>query len=67
MMGAWSDALEAQHMNEAIAYLPLFGTLGALMLIAAFSTPLIAKLGAPDDTAIHPMSEISPATMEPMV
>ena len=67
IMGAWSDALGAQRMHEPIAYLPLFGTLGALMLIAAFSTPLIAKLGVADENAINPMSEISPATMEPTV
>jgi len=67
VMGAWSDALGELRMHEPLAYLPLFGTLGAMMIIAAFSTPLIAKLGAADDAAINPMSEISPATMEPTV
>lgn len=66
VMGAWSDALGASA-HDAIAYLPLFGTLGALMIIAAFATPLIARLGAPDESAINPLSEISPATMEPTV
>jgi MFS family permease len=66
VMGAWSDAL-GERAHDALAYLPMFGTLGALMVIAAFSTPLIAKLGAPDESAIHPMSEISSATMEPTV
>lgn len=66
LMGAWSDAL-GQRAREPIAYLPLFGTLGALMIVAAFSTPLISKLGAPDEAAIVPISEIDPATMEPTV
>jgi len=67
VMGAWSDALGEQRMHEPLAYLPLFGTLGALMIIAAFSTPLIAKLGIADESAISALSEISPATMEPTV
>jgi MFS family permease len=67
VMGAWSDALGGQRMHEPLAYLPLFGALGALMIIAAFSTPLIAKLGTADEGAISALSEISPATMEPTV
>jgi MFS family permease len=67
VMGAWSDALGEQRMHEPMAYLPLFGALGALMIIAAFSTPLIAKLGIADESAISALSEISPATMEPTV
>lgn len=63
IMGAWSDSL-GEGAHNPLAYLPMFGTLGALMLIAAFSTPLIARLGAPDETAINPLSEISPETME---
>ncbi|HEV2292756.1 MAG TPA: MFS transporter [Tepidisphaeraceae bacterium] len=66
VMGAWSDALGGRAYNPT-AYLPLFGTLGALMVIGAFSTPLIAKLGAPDEEPIESISEIRPATMEPMV
>jgi hypothetical protein len=66
VMGAWSDALGAR-MHDASAYLPHFATLGGLMIVSAFSTPLIARLGAADEGVIHPMSEISPATMEPTV
>lgn len=66
VMGAWSDAL-GEGALQARAYLPLFGTLGVLMVLGAFSTPLIAKLGAPDEAAIHPLAEIGPATMEPTV
>ncbi|MGB7156814.1 MAG: MFS transporter, partial [Tepidisphaeraceae bacterium] len=54
VMGAWTDAL-GERAHDAIAYLPLFGTLGAMMIVAAFSTPLIAKLGAADENAIDPM------------
>jgi hypothetical protein len=65
-MGAWSDWL-GERAHETMAYMPHFGTLGALMIIAAFSTPLIARLGVADEKAIDPISEIAPATMEPMV
>jgi DHA1 family multidrug resistance protein-like MFS transporter len=66
VMGAWSDWL-GPRKHEAMAYMPHFATLGVLMIIAAFSTPLIARLGEADERAISPISEISPATMEPMV
>ena len=66
VMGAWTDWL-GERAHEPMAYLPLFGTLGALMVLAAFSTPLIARLGVQDQGAIEAMSEIAPATMEPTV
>jgi hypothetical protein len=66
IMGAWSDAL-GDRAHDALAYLPHFATLGAMMVIAAFSTPLVAKLGVADEQAISALSEIAPATMEPTV
>lgn len=66
IIGAWVDALggRAEH---ASAFWPLFVTNGALLIVAAFSTPLIARLGEPDESAISPVSEIQPQTMEPVI
>ena len=66
VMGAWTDAL-GDRAGEPIAYAPIFATLGAMMVVAAFASPLIARLGEQDVHAIEPISEISPATMEPTV
>jgi len=64
--GFWTDHLGARA-SDPMAYVPIFGTLGAMMAVAAASAPLIARLGQPDVHAISAMSEISPATMEPAV
>jgi MFS family permease len=64
IMGAWSDAL-GEHGQEPAAYVPLFAAVGGAMLVAACGSPLIARLGAIDEHAIAPLSEIDPATMEP--
>lgn len=40
LMGAWTDRLSGQPN----AYIPIFATLGAMMCIATFSTPIIAAL-----------------------
>lgn len=66
IVGAWTYAL-GSRAGEPLAYLPIFGTLGVMMVIASFSTPLIARLGAADEQAIEPMTEIRPSTMEPTV
>jgi MFS family permease len=63
VMGWWTDHLG--HGNQPSAYYPLFMLLGAMMWVAALSTPIIAKLGDPEVGAIDPLTEISPATMEP--
>ncbi|HET6247328.1 MAG TPA: MFS transporter [Tepidisphaeraceae bacterium] len=63
VMGFWVDTM-GDRAHERLSYLGPFGLLGAMMVIAAFSTPIIAKLGAPDEKAISPLSEIMPATLE---
>ncbi len=63
-MGWWTDHLH-DRATQPIAYLPIYITLAALMAIAAFSSPLIAHLGAPQGPAIAPFSETTPATAEP--
>ena len=50
---------------QAPAYLPIYVTLGVMMAIAAFASPLIAHLGPPQGPAIEPFSETTPATVEP--
>jgi hypothetical protein len=42
-MGLWTDHLGADRGNP-IAYAPIFGVLGAMMVLAMFSTPIIARL-----------------------
>jgi MFS family permease len=64
-MGFWTDMLRARAM-EPSAYLPLFGTLGAMMLLAALCPPIIARLGAKQPPAIEAFSETLPATVEPL-
>jgi MFS family permease len=63
VMGWWTDRLGDRAAQPA-AYLPIFGTLGAMMVIAAFATPLIARLGKPQGGAIDPISETMAATVE---
>jgi MFS family permease len=64
LMGFWTDRMGPGTLRQ-LPYLAPFGTLGLMMAVAAFSTPIIAKLGQPDEAAIDPLSEIMPATMEP--
>jgi MFS family permease len=64
LMGFWTDRMGSGTLRQ-LPYLAPFGTLGLMMAVAAFSTPIIAKLGQPDEAAIDPLSEIMPATMEP--
>jgi MFS family permease len=44
VMGYWTDRL-GERAREPSAYLPLFATLGVMMIIATGSTPIIARLG----------------------
>jgi MFS family permease len=64
VMGYWTDRL-GDRASQPHAYIPLFATLGLLMLIAAACPPLIARLGDVEGPAIEPITQTSPATMEP--
>src|SRR5205823_1259531 len=50
VMGWWTDRL-GERASQPRAYLPIFGTLGVMMAIAAFSTPLIARMGPAQEGA----------------
>lgn len=64
VMGFWTDHLH-ERAKDPSAYYLLFGTLAAMMVTATLSTPLIAALGAPTGAAIEPITETTPATVEP--
>lgn len=64
VMGFWTDRL-GDRAQQPSAYVPLFATLGALMLVSAGCTPLIHRLGAVEGPAIDPMTQTTPATVEP--
>ena len=66
VMGFWTDRLH-ERAADPIAYLPLFATLAAMMCVAALSTRLIAHLGDPQGFPIEPLSQITPATVEPVL
>jgi MFS family permease len=42
-MGFWTDILK-DRAHEPLAYLPIFGTLGGMMIVASFSVPIIGRL-----------------------
>ncbi len=65
LMGFWTDAMGPRGF-ERMPYFWPFATLGAMMVVAAFCTPIIASLGAPEEGAINPLNEIVPATLEPI-
>jgi MFS family permease len=60
VMGAWTDHLHDSHSQ--LNYIGPFALIGASMLLAAASPPLIARLG-PALSAMKPVEEISPETM----
>jgi MFS family permease len=60
VMGAWIDHLHNSHAKSN--YFGPFALIGACMILAAASPPLIARLG-PVLSAVKPMEEISPETM----
>ena len=66
LMGLWTDALH-EGAKHHLAYIAPFATLGGMMIFAAFSTPIIARLGVPQAPAISPLQEIVPATLEPVM
>jgi MFS family permease len=63
VMGFWSDMLK-ERASEPHAYLPIFGTLGAMLFVATSATPLIARMGeAAAPSAVPPIKE-SAGTLE---
>jgi hypothetical protein len=65
VMGYWTDAL-GEAAKRPLPYLWPFGLVGAFMLLATLSTPIIARLGEPTgQDPIRPMSEAMPGTLEP--
>ena len=64
VMGVWTDRL-GERATQPAAYVPLFATLGVLMFVAAACTPLIARLGDVEGPAIEPLTQTTPATIEP--
>jgi hypothetical protein len=66
VMGLWTDLLR-EGAARPLAYLPIFATLSAMMLIAAFAPPIIAKLGPVQGPAIEPVTETDPTPAEVLV
>jgi hypothetical protein len=64
VMGYWTDLVK-DRAGEQLAYVPIFGTLAAMMLVASASTPLIARIGSLDEVPVNPLTETTPATAEP--
>jgi hypothetical protein len=64
VMGFWTDRLGERAAQQS-AYVPIFATLGVLMILAAGCTPLIARVGEVEDPPIDPITQTAPATMEP--
>jgi MFS family permease len=65
IMGWWTDSFGPRGA-QPLAYLGPFGLLGAMLVAATFSIPLIARLGQPDQTPIEPLSETMPVTLGPI-
>jgi MFS family permease len=62
IMGKWTDLL-GPRASHPYAYFAPFGLVAAMMLIAAFSPPILAKLGPADEPPIDPIAETLPGTM----
>ena len=66
VMGAWTDAL-GEGAGRPGAYFGPFALVGGMMLLASLSAYFISKLGPPTgESPVRPMSEVTPATMEPV-
>ena len=63
-VGSGARYLTGRAMTALLGAGYPFGTLAVMMVIAAFSTPLISRLGQVQST-VDPISEISPLTAEP--
>jgi MFS family permease len=66
VMGFWTDALgDAARVPRG--YAGPFGVVGGMMAFASLSALFIARLGHPTgESPVGPMSEVTPATMEPV-
>jgi hypothetical protein len=65
VMGFWTDALK-ERAYQPSAYIPIFITLGCMMLFSSLSIVLIRRLGPPlAGATIEPITETTPATVEP--
>jgi MFS family permease len=64
IIGWWIDQLGESALRP-LAYLPIFGTLAVMMVAASFAAPLIRSLGELEEPAIEPISQTTPATVEP--
>ena len=66
VMGFWTDAL-GDAAGRPGAYAGPFAVVAALTLLASLSAYFIARLGAPTgESPVAPLSEVTPATMEPV-
>jgi hypothetical protein len=65
-MGAATDALGDARAADPAAYRIIFAATGAVMMLSSLSAPLIARLSEQDETAIDPVTEVAPATLEPL-
>jgi hypothetical protein len=66
VMGFWTDAL-GDRAYQSSAYVPIFLTLGGMMIFSAASLPLIKRLGPPLAGSVQPITETTPATVEPVM
>jgi MFS family permease len=64
VIGWWIDQLGESALRP-LAYMPIFGTLAVMMVAASFAAPLIRSLGELEEPAIEPISQTTPATVEP--
>jgi MFS family permease len=64
-MGALTDAL-GERASDPVAYRAIFAAVGGMMMLSSLAAPLIARLGEQDETAIEPLAEVAPATLEPL-
>jgi MFS family permease len=55
-MGFWTDLLK-DRAKEQSAYVPIFVSLGVLLVISTFVTPLISKLGEAAGAKTEPVTE----------
>jgi MFS family permease len=66
VMGFWTDAL-GDAASQPRAYFGPFALVGTMMLLASTSALFISRLGpATGESPVGPMSEVTPATMEPV-
>jgi len=62
VIGSWVDLL-GERSHHAAGFVGVFATLGTMMIIASFSTPIIARLGAAVGTDVVEPSPSTPADL----